>query len=103
MNDLSTMHYFHFTKPIAFTCADPDSAFVFEPAINKFHWYGKALDKLGKYMLVEKGDQVLMELQYNYAREQTYTVISTQGSGDELTAFVLKCHKTGELYSFSRV
>lgn len=94
------MHPFNFTKVQSFTCTAPDSSFVFDPAINnKFHWYGKELDKLGKYILVE-AEQLYMELEWNYAREQTYTVISTEGAGDAMRSFILKDNKTEKLYSF---
>ena len=96
------MHPFHFTKPISFSCADPDSSFVFDPSVNnKFHWYGKELDKLGKYSLVEK-EALYMELEWNYGREQTYTVVSSEGVGDAMSKFILKNHRTQELYLFSR-
>ncbi|MEP6747454.1 MAG: hypothetical protein ABJB86_06995 [Bacteroidota bacterium] len=96
------MHPFHFTGILSFTCMDPDSAFVFDPLNNnKFHWYGKELDKLGTYHMLQ-GEQLYMELEWNYGREQTYTVLSTEGVNDDMCAFVLKNNKTGQLYSFSR-
>ncbi len=96
------MHPFHFTTALLFTCNDPDSAFVFDPVKNnKFHWYGKELDKLGNYNVVE-AEQLSIELEWNYGRAQTYTVVSTGGTGDEMHGFILKNNKTGKLYSFSR-
>ena len=96
------MHPLHFTTVLSFTCNDPDSAFVFDPVKNnKFHWYGKELDKIGNYTLVE-ADQLYMELEWNYGREQTYTVVSTEGAGDEMRGFILKSNKTQQLYSFSK-
>ncbi len=96
------MHPFHFTAILLFSCQDPDSSFVFDPIEkNKFHWYGKELDKLGKYTLVE-AEQLCLELEWNYGREESYTVVSTEGVGDEMSAFILKNNRTGKLHSFSR-
>lgn len=87
---------------MAFSCADPDSSFVFEPAgNNRFHWYGKELDKIGKYEFVE-AERSHIELVWNYGREQSYTVVSFEGTGDAMTKFVLKNDKTQECYSFFR-
>lgn len=96
------MQPFNFTETISFVCAEPDSSFVFEPLKNnKFHWYGKELDKLGHYTVEETGG-LLVELVWNYGREQSYRVVSWQGTGNAMTAFVLQNTKTGALYSFSR-
>lgn len=95
------MYAFRFTQKITFICADPDSAFVFDPARNNsFHWYGKELDKIGKYAFIE--EQGYLELEWNYGREQTYTVESFEGHGDAMTGFTLKDNKTKKLYLFSR-
>ena len=100
--ELSIMHPFHFTKTVSFICADPDSSFVFEPAKNnKFHWFGKELDKLGMYTVVE-AELLYLELEWNYGREQTYTVVATEGVGDEMTGFIIKSNKTQQLFSFLR-
>lgn len=97
------MHPFHFTTDKSFTCADPDSCFAFEPTgNNKFHWYGKELDKLGHYLLLVQGENLFMELEWNYGRERTYTVVSTEGVDDDMTGFILKDHKTGKTYAFRR-
>ncbi|MEP6728249.1 MAG: hypothetical protein ABJC98_20655 [Bacteroidota bacterium] len=76
---------------------------MFEPSKNnnKFHWVGKELDKLGEYTLVE-AENLYIALEWNYGREQTYAVVSAEGMGDEMSAFVLKNNETGALYSFSR-
>ena len=96
------MHPFEFTTFLLFTCTDPDSSFAFDPLNNnRFHWYGKGLDKLGTYTVVE-GPQLCMELGWNYGREQTYTVVSSEGWGNEMRGFVLKDNKSGKLYTFSR-
>ncbi len=96
------MHPFHFTTTLSFTCTVPDSSLVFEPENNnKFHWYGKNLDKLGKYILVE-AELMYLGLEWNYAREQTYIIVSNEGVGDTMTGFVLKDTRTQKLYSFFR-
>jgi hypothetical protein len=96
------VHPFDFTNTISFVCDHPDSAFVFDPlSNNKFHWYGKALDKLGSYA-VKQTDKLILELEWNYGREQNYPIVSFSGTGNAMTAFVLKNGKTGELYSFYR-
>lgn len=96
------MHPFHFTGSISFVCDDPDSAFVFEPlSNNRFHWYGKELDKLGRYAVIET-DKLFLELEWNYGREQSYPVVSFEGTGDAMTAFILKNNKTGKYYLFKR-
>ena len=96
------MHPFQFTQCIIFVCADPDSSFVFDPAKNNsFHWYGKALDKLGTYAIIKK-EELHLELVWNYGRERGYTVLSFKGSGDAMTSFTMKDHKTSKLYLFTR-
>ena len=96
------MHPFCFTRKIAFLCQDPDSRFEFDPLKNNwFHWYGKELDKIGVYSIVE-GEQLSIHLEWNYRREKTYTVLSTLGTGDDMKEFVLKENKHGASYSFSR-
>lgn len=96
------MHPFDFTGITSFVCEHPDSAFVFDPLNNnKFHWYGKELDKLGSYA-VEQTNILILTLEWNYGREQSYPVLSFEGTGDAMTAFVLKNHKTGELIVFNR-
>ena len=96
------MHPFQFTAALSFVCPDPDSSFAFDPLQNnRFHWFGKGLDKLGKYAIAET-DNLYLELEWNYGREQTYLVVSTEGEGDGMTKFILKDNKTHRLYLFSR-
>jgi hypothetical protein len=95
------MHPFNFTAAISFACIEPDSAFVFEPVQNKFHWFGKELDKLGRYTFIDNSPLEL-ELEWNYGREQAYAVVSFEGTGDNMTNFVLQNRTTGQRYSFSR-
>jgi hypothetical protein len=95
------MHPFDFTATISFVCTDPDASFVFEPAYKKFHWYGKTLDKLGTYAFSQTA-RLQLELEWNYAREQSYTVVSFEGTGDAMASFVLQHNGNGQLYSFRR-
>jgi hypothetical protein len=96
------MHSFQFSKTTLFTCSKPDSSLIFYPnENNKFHWYGTKLDKLGNYSFFEK-DQLYLELQWNYGREQTYIVVSTNGSNDDMTEFVLMDNKNNCAYKFSK-
>jgi hypothetical protein len=96
------MHPFQFTQSILFVCADPASSFVFDTTRNnKFHWYGDGLDKSGKYAFIEK-EELYLELEWNYGREQTYTVVSVEGYGNAITGFELKDDKAKKVYQFFR-
>jgi hypothetical protein len=59
------------------------------------------LDKLGKYAFIDK-DELYLELEWNYRRERSYTVLSFEGYGDTMTGFELKDNKTEKVYLFSR-
>ena len=100
--ELSIMHPFQFTTVLMFTCTDPDSRFVFDPLKNNsFHWYGKDLDKIGTYAIVE-AEQLYIILEWNFRRERKYTIVSTLGTGDEMKEFVIEDNLYGKQYSFSR-
>jgi len=47
-------------------------------------------------------ESISLELVWNYGREQSYYVVSFEGTGDTMVAFVLQNTKTGERYWFSR-
>ena len=46
--------------------------------------------------------QLELELVWNYGREKSYAVVSFEGSGNSMTAFVLQDTSTARLYSFVR-